>query len=193
MIVDLFGQPAAHDPGGKVRIKLPPGTVGDARFYGDRDQYRLWLSRHWGEPTAPYALWIGMNPSTADRHVNDPTVGREVTYTKDTLGLTRYVKCNILDIRLTDSKKLKSLGAATRSDLNLPTIVDLAGGAARIIMCYGGLHPSLQGYAKETVEALRHRGHDLWCMGTTKHGHPRHPLYVKTSTPLRLFALRDAA
>lgn len=188
--IDLFGPaPVAHDPGGKVRIKLPPGTVGAARFYGDCEQYRLWLSRHWGDPDAPYALWIGMNPSTADALVNDPTVGREVAYTKDTLGLTRYIKTNMLDIRLTDSKKLRKMGAAARSEMNLPTILSLAKEAERVIVCYGVLHKSLQGYARETVEALRGQGHDLWCLDTTKDGHPKHPLYVKKTTPLRSFVL----
>jgi hypothetical protein len=27
-------------------------------------------------------------------------------------------------------------------------------------------------------------GHDLWCLGTTREGHPRHPLYVAGRQPL---------
>jgi hypothetical protein len=192
----LFGEPTppAHDPGGKVRVRLPAGTIGAAMFHGEREEYRLWLTRYWGgDEHAPYALWIGMNPSTADALVDDPTVGREVTYTKDMLGLTRYVKANILDIRMTDSKKLRAMGAATRSDMNLQTILSLADGADRVIVCYGDLHKSLQGYAREAVGALRERGHDLWCLGMTKHGHPKHPLYLKKTTPLQPFALSLAA
>ncbi len=191
---DLFGGAApAHDPGGKVRIRLASGMVGDARFHGERDEYRLWLSRHWGDPDAPYALWIGMNPSTADALVDDPTVAREVAYTRDTLKLTRYVKANMLDIRLTDSKELRKLGATARSEMNLPTILSLAEKAERIIVCYGVLHKSLQPFAAETVKALEGRGHKLWCLGTSQAGHPKHPLYLKKSTPLTPFALPEAA
>lgn len=189
--LDLFGHPApAHDPGGKVRIRLASGVVGEARFHGKREEYRLWLSRRWGDPDAPYALWIGMNPSTADALVDDPTVGREVAYTRETLKLTRYVKTNMLDIRLTDSKKLRKLGAAARSEANLPTILEFAKNAERIIVCYGVLHRSLQPFARETVEALEAEGHKLWCMGLTKNGqHPKHPLFLKKSTPLMPFNL----
>jgi hypothetical protein len=191
---DLFGEtPAAHDPGGKVRIRLAAGTIGEARFFGPRDEYRLWLSRRWGEADAPYALWIGMNPSTADAMVDDPTVAREVAYTRDTLGLTRYVKANMLDIRLTDSKLLRTRGAACRSEMNLPTILELAEKADRIVVCYGVLHESLEPFARETVAALTARGHALFSLGTTKAGHPRHPLYLKKTTPLAPFSLRAAA
>ena len=31
------------------------------------------------------------------------------------------------------------------------------------------------------------RSSPLWCLGVTKDGHPRHPLYVKTDAPLILW------
>lgn len=184
-MLDLFGEVVPHDPGGKVRIKLPPGTIGDAEFYGAREEYRLWLSRHWGDAAAPYALWIGMNPSTADGLVDDPTVYREVTYTQRMLKLTRYMKCNVMDLRVTKSKVLRNPPYPVCSDRNLPTIIRLAASADRIIICYGNLHPKLQVHADAAVTALREAGHDLWCLGLTeKHKRPRHPLYVKGDTEL---------
>lgn len=189
MNLDLFGNPTAHDPGGKVRIKLPPGTIGAAEFYGDREQYRLWLSRSWDAPDAPYALWIGMNPSTADGLVDDPTVYREVTYTQRMLKLTRYLKANVMDLRATKSKVLRNPPYPVCSDQNLPTILRLAAGADRIIICYGDLHPRLQIHADAAVTALREANHELWCLGLTeKHKRPRHPLYVKGDTELVPFA-----
>lgn len=185
MTLDLFGQTTPHDPGGKVRIKLPPGTIGAAEFYGARDEYRLWLSRHWGDAAAPYALWIGMNPSTADALADDPTVYREVTYTQRMLKLSRYLKCNVMDLRVTQSKVLRKPPYPVRSELNLPTIMRLAADAERIIVCYGDLHPALQVHADTVVDALRAAGYDLWCLGlTAKHKRPRHPLYVKGDTEL---------
>ena len=38
--------------------------------------------------------------------------------------------------------------------------------------------------AVETESALRADGHRLWCLGLTKNGGPRHPLYVLGGTPL---------
>lgn len=184
---DLFGPiPASHDPGGKVKTRLPAGMTGDAKFYGLNEEYRLWLSRSWG-PGLAYALWIGMNPSTATGLFNDPTVSREISYTRDMLGLDRYIKCNVMDIRCTDSKQLRALGAKARSDRNLETILHFAKDAEKIIVCYGSLHKSLQPFADETVHALLDAGHELWCRDFIAAGHPKHPLYVALDKPLERF------
>jgi hypothetical protein len=37
------------------------------------------------------------------------------------------------------------------------------------------------------TDAAKAAGTTLWCLGTTKDGHPRHPLYVKADQPLLLF------
>ena len=70
-----------HDPGGKVRLVLPDGMRAGATFCGPSNCYRTLLWREWGDEGAPYALWIGMNPSTADATVDDRTVRREIGFT----------------------------------------------------------------------------------------------------------------
>ena len=32
----------------------------------------------------------------------------------------------------------------------------------------------------------------VWCLGRTKHGHPRHPLYVPANTPLEVFTAAES-
>ena len=66
----------AHDPGGKVRLRLGEGVRGDAVMSAD-GRYRQ-IMRRWLGETFPehYILFVGMNPSTADATVDDPTCAR---------------------------------------------------------------------------------------------------------------------
>lgn len=176
---DLFGEQAAHDPGGKVCLKIAAGMTADA-FFSPCGQYRHWLSRRWG--TGGYALWIGMNPSTATAHVDDPTIRREIEFTKR-LGLGAYVKANVMDYRATNPRDLVLI-AVPCSKLNLEEILRLANGAERVILSYGSVDPRLRCYARAVERMLGQPRRELWCLGTTKDGSPRHPLYVRGDTAI---------
>lgn len=180
---DLFG-PVPHDPGGKVRLALRPGIRAQAVF-SRCGRYRRLLSRDWGE--GPFALWIGMNPSTADASADDPTVAREVAYTRDRLGLARYVKTNVMDYRATHPRDLLAPGVAPSSPENLPEIVALAADAAIVVLAFGAVHPRLRHHPVAVESALAGAGVVTHCLGTTKDGSPRHPLYLSKDAPLAVF------
>lgn len=179
---------AAHDPGGKVRLALHSGTHGDAGFSEDGKR-RFWLRRTWTDyGINHFWLWIGMNPSTADASVDDPTIRREVAFTKREPGPERYyIKCNVMDYRATSPKALLAPGICPSTQENLVTILRYARYAEKIIVCHGALHKKLQPYANEIVGALRAAGAELWCLGKTANGSPRHPLYLRADTPLVSF------
>jgi hypothetical protein len=88
-------------------MRLPEGVVGDALFLGDNREHRLWLERRLSKvgPAAPYALWIGMNPSVAGANEDDMTVRKEWIFTCN-YGLSRYVKMNVGTYVCTDPTKL---------------------------------------------------------------------------------------
>lgn len=179
-----------HDPGGKSTFPLPDGMVGGAEYTGPRSCYRFLLWRRWNidyplTRLKDYALFCGMNPSTARADVNDPTIVREIGFTKR-FGLSTYVKVNILDYRATNPDDLLKVDGP-RSMENLPAIRNAAADADIIIMAYGVMHKSFEPEIRETVEMLRKDGRELWCLGRTKAGHPRHPLYLKSDTPLERF------
>lgn len=179
---------AKHDAGGKVKLALQPGVIGSARF-SDCGRYRYWLMRDWGwrargvinDGSGGYVLWVGMNPSTAEGDVDDPTIRKEMHFTR-AMGLDSYVKANVMDYRATNPKALLASGVMPCSDRNAATIEGLALGAVRIVVAWGALPKLLQRYADRIVTILpRDR---LECMGTTKDGAPRHPLYLpNTATP----------
>jgi len=175
--------PMQHDPGGKVRLALMAGVNGDAVF-SDDGRHRP-LMRRWLGDTFPdrYLMFIGMNPSTADATVNDPTCAREWTFTQRE-GFDAMVKANVGDYRATHPKMLLEPDVVVSSPANLPTIREQAKGAARVILCHGKLNKALVPAGQALVQALTEDGIDLWCFGTNADGSPKHPLYLKGDTPL---------
>lgn len=177
---------ASHDPGGKVRLPLLPGMTGGASF-SDCGRYRHALQRWWGKKNGPYVLWIGMNPSTAEADVDDPTIRRELVHSQK-LPVAGYVKVNVCDFRATKPEALRAPGVVPCSSVNVSTIIMLARAAHTVVAAWGSMHVSLQIYVREVERNLKNEGVILHCLGTTKSGNaPRHPLYVSYDTPLQEF------
>ena len=176
-----------HDPGGKVRHRLAPGVSGGATF-SPCGRYRRSLYRTWGEDgdCAPYWLWIGLNPSVADAEANDPTVSREVGFTRRG-GATLYVKVNLCDWRATNPKHLPEPKVA-QSAGNLEGILQYAHGASRVILAFGAVPKAVRPLAYEMVAQLRDQGIPLHCLGVTADGSPRHPLYIRSDAEMVLWA-----
>ncbi len=174
----------AHDPGGLVRMALQGDVAGDA-VMSDCGRYRPLLTRRWGE--GPPLCFIGMNPSTADHTVDDPTVRREIGFARRE-GCGSYQKANVMDYRATSPQALLRPGVEPRSDLNVGYIVQMGwlakhqGGC--VVLAWGVLPPGFRRYADEALEALREVGVPLFCLGRTKDLSPKHPLYLRSDTPL---------
>jgi hypothetical protein len=178
-----------HDPGGKTRLRLQDGVRGMAEF-SPGGHYRHWLSRSWDDlevglftvyngskpisGITPYVLWIGMNPSTAEGDIDDPTIRKEMHFTRR-LGFTSYIKCNVMDYRATYPIEL-SLLKEPSSPKNLDHISKFAKDAAIIMAAWGALPKSLSKYADDVLATIPYR---IYAMGLTKDGSPRHPLYLR--------------
>ena len=177
----------AHDPGGKVRLRLGEGVRGDAMMSAD-GRYRQRM-RRWLGDTFPrhYIVFVGMNPSTADATVDDPTCAREWNFARRE-GFSGMVKCNVGDYRATHPKMLVQPGVEAVSPANIPVIREVAAGAARVVLCHGKLNKALAPAGREIVAALQADGIDLWCFGTNADGSPKHPLYLRADTPLVPFS-----
>ena len=181
--MSLFGE---HDPGGKVRLRLLPGVTGSAEF-SPCGKYRYWLRRDW-DATKPVFMWVGMNPSTAEADVDDPTIRKEQSFTRREGG-GAYIKVNVMDYRATHPRDLLAPGVMPCSDENDGHIVRLADAhGAWIVAAWGALPKALRGYAMLARAALA--GRALWCMGLTKDGSPRHPLYLRSDAWMRPYDLR---
>lgn len=185
-----------HDAGGSVKTVLPDGMIGVADF-SPCGRYRHWLYRSWtseGEgdkPSKPgFALWIGMNPSTATAELNDPTITREIGFTKTLFGLNEYVKMNVGDYRATnpdDMVKAAKEGVSPCSPGNLAKIVEVAQHAHAVVLACGHVPVVLQDPFFVLRIMLKNAGVKTWCLGTTKDGWPKHPLYLAKTTTLQPF------
>lgn len=187
----------AHDPGGKVRYPLPAGVCGEGPgppFHGPNDCYRTTLWRRWGKAREcahafyPFALLIGMNPSTATPRVNDPTLNKDDKFVRE-WDLEAFCKTNVGDYRATHPRELLNLDISPVSDRNVPTIRRLACSPScqRIVLGYGVVNRALAPHAVQLVSLLRADGHKLYCWKRTKDGHPQHELYIAYGTPLQEF------
>ena len=176
-----------HDPKGKVRLKLLPEVKGSASFSKDR-KYRYVLKRTWGDGKS--ILWIGMNPSTADADVDDPTVRREIVFSK-LWGYEKYIKCNVLDYRATNPRMLIDDTKSPCSKKNFSYILREASKVDKIVLAYGVLPKSLQVCADEIINSLTEKDYSLYVLGFTKDGHPRHPLYMKKTSTLKKYTARE--
>jgi len=67
--------------------------------------YRYSLSRIWGKEKK-YVLFIGLNPSSADEEVDDPTIRRSLNYAKN-WGYDGFMMVNLFAYRATLPSTLK--------------------------------------------------------------------------------------
>lgn len=177
---------AAHDPGGKVRLALGAGVRGDAVFSADgkhRQRMRRWTGEDFPQKRI---LFIGMNPSTADALVDDPTCAREWRFAERE-GFSGMVKCNIGDYRATNPKALLEPGVIVCTDANIEMIRAEAKQADVVVVCHGKLNAPLAAAARTILPALVEDGIKLWCLGMNGDGSPKHPLYLRADTPLQPF------
>ncbi|WP_371225195.1 DUF1643 domain-containing protein [Roseovarius sp. 2305UL8-3] len=180
-----------HDPGGKVRLRLPDGVIGGATF-SECGRYRQALTRDWTpKGTPPRAiLFIGMNPSVAGAEVSDPTCHRELMFARD-WGFTRYLKGNVLDWRATSPKDLPVDPGEANSPANLTALQEMAAEAETVVMAYGKLHARYQPVIGQVIDAMEALGKPLTCLGLNKDGSAKHPLYLRKDTQLRNFPRPD--
>lgn len=150
------------------------GDAASTAVYSDCERYRYVLTRVW-DAGGTRALFVMLNPSTATELQNDPTVERCERRAR-TLEFGAFRVCNIFAWRETDPKKMRAAVDPVGSE-NDSAILDSSRWADTIVCAWGshGAHLT-RGPAVERL--LRQTGRPLHHLGLTKHGHPRHPLYI---------------
>ena len=149
-----------------------------AIFSEDR-KYRYALRRSW-EEQQPFCLFIGLNPSTADETNDDPTIRRCIGFAKD-WGYGGLYMANLFAFRATKPKDMKleydSIGIE-----NNEWLLRLSERVVRTIAVWG-IGGGYKNRDKEVVKLIP----NMFCLGTTKHGFPKHPLYLNKNTKLLLY------
>lgn len=156
---------------------------GDADF-SPCERYRYTLTRTMNPEVvgddARTIAFIGLNPSTATATTDDPTVRRCIGYAARD-GFGRFVMLNAFGFRATDPKDMKAqpdpVGAG-----NDAAIARIAAEAALVVLAWGthGVHLGRHGAVLGLLAGLCRPV----CLGVTKAGLPRHPLYLRADAAM---------
>src|ERR1700733_12285555 len=135
--VDLFNETdmtPKHDPGGKVRLALKHDVKSSAVFGGRSKEYRYRLTRTW-DAEKPHAMFVMMNPSTADPLVDDPTVAKCGRFAR-AWGYGGIYVGNTFAYRATDQKHLRLVADPIGPD-NDKHLVAMAKASHLVVFAYG--------------------------------------------------------
>lgn len=155
-------------------------NVSGAEF-SECGQFRFALWRTWQMDlglNGRLCAFIGLNPSTADESVPDNTVTRCIRFAKG-WGYDGYVMLNLFALRETDPELMMKHPAP----VGLETDTQLLAWARRcaLVVCAWGNDGVHRERDQSVVRLLRLNGVKLHYLGLTKHGCPKHPLYLSKS------------
>lgn len=156
--------------GRRVAEMRPAATFSPCRTY----RYTLWREWLLGEG---YAMIVGLNPSTADETVNDPTVRRCMEFAK-AWGFRGLCMTNVFAFRATLPADMKRATDPVGPDNDRALLASAQ--SAGVVVAAWGTHGAYRQRDVEVCALLPH----LHALQITKHGCPNHPLYLKkTLTP----------
>lgn len=144
--------------------------------------YRWYLARRWAP--GPLLPFIMLNPSTADHAVDDATIRRCMSFARRE-GAAGIGVVNLYAFRATDPEEMKKANDPFGCG-NAQEIADLAAQAIKDgmpIVCAWGAKGDIFGGHTRVVDHLQRQGARLVCLGATKSGMPKHPLYVSGDQP----------
>lgn len=161
------------DESGKA-LPLPEVSCSASFSLCRRYRYELW--RRWAP--GPYAMFIGLNPSTADETQDDPTIRRCIGFAK-AWGFSALCMTNLFAFRATKPEVMKAEAfpiGGHENDLALRSLADSAG----VVVAAWGVHGVHLDRAADVMKMIP----GLHCLGLSQKGHPRHPLYLKADSKL---------
>lgn len=167
---------------GHLVVERDPSLLGESTAtFSLCYTYRYALTRRWGD--GPLAAWVMLNPSTANAFVEDPTIRRCMAFARS-WSAGGIVIHNLFALRSTDPKNLYGHPdpVGPDNDFAIASTFSTDGPEVGPVIAAWGAHGSLNGRAGQVRRLLEARGVRPLCLGTTKRGQPRHPLYVRGDT-----------
>lgn len=143
--------------------------------------YRYSLTRIWDSTVNALGV-VMLNPSTADASKDDPTIRRCIGFAKRD-GYGGIHVCNLFAYRATKPADLmRATGrVGSHNDHALDTMFMLR----PTVLCAWGAQAGIeQRVAEFMARYSTYPMSRMVCLGTTKSGAPRHPLYVHGQQPL---------
>lgn len=142
--------------------------------------YRYLLGRTWGSQ-APRCCFVMLNPSTADGTVDDPTIRRCVGFARK-WGFGAMSVVNLFAFRATYPAQLNTASDPVGPENDGHILVETSRKDCELVIAAWGAHGANHKERCKEVEGVVHQR--MSCLGLTKDGHPRHPLYVPSNAVL---------
>jgi len=135
--------------------------------------YRFALWRVWDE-SKPYAMIIGLNPSTADEKEDDPTIRRCINFAKS-WGYGGLCMANLFAFRATVPNDMFNASdpIGPGNDECLSKLAKYAG----VVIAAWGNDGAYLGRSSEVIKLIP----NLHYLKMNKSGEPAHPLYLDSS------------
>jgi hypothetical protein len=146
-------------------------------------QFRYLLRRTW-EANRPRALFVMLNPSTADAEIDDATIRSCIRLSKG-LSYGSFEVVNLFGFRATDPANLAK--APDPVGPHNDGSIERAVARCDVAICAWGAHPMAESRAGPVRNMIRLQRPAAFCLGKTKSGAPKHPLYIKSGTPLETY------
>lgn len=152
-----------------------------AAVISECSRYRYLLLRTW-EPTKARCVYVMLNPSTADADIDDPTIRSCIRLAKEK-GFGGLAVVNLYAWRATDPKELPAKQSEALGSAN-PRAIETAVSQCSTVICAWGAHPYATRNVAGALDIIRLYQRTPYCFGVTQSGAPKHPLYIKSGTPL---------
>lgn len=156
-----------------------PAIIKDAIFSENRE-HRYFLSRVW-DGTLKKIAFIGLNPSTADESLDDPTIRRCVGFAKSWGGGSLYM-INLFAFRSTNPKGLLTASdpVGSENDHWISQIVN----ESDIVVAAWGNHGNFNSRDRQVLGLTNKK---IYALSITNKNMPGHPLYLPKNSILLPF------
>ncbi len=151
----------------------------DGAIFSECRRYRYALFRQWNLED-PILMFIGLNPSTANEHDNDPTIRRVIKFAFDwgyggvsMLNLFPLVSSNPSDLLDFYNTPFHDL-ALEENNKYLERCFDKC---SELVFAWGAFKQA-EKRAEEVIKMFP----NALCLGKNMNGSPKHPLYIPAST-----------
>jgi hypothetical protein len=161
--------------------------VQNACIFSECRNYRYTLLHQWDELfERQRALFICLNPSTADENQLDPTLTRIKSFSTR-LGANEFLILNLFAYRATDPKEMMTVNdpIGSENDAHIKAAITeaytLNGEQLDIVGGWGnhGLHMQRQRACLTLLEHFRELPNlNIYCLGKNSNHTPKHPLYI---------------
>ena len=145
--------------------------------------YRYSLWREWDIDKSKI-VFIMLNPSKADASIDDPTLRRCISFAKS-WDYGSLIVVNLFAFRSASPLELRQVEdpIGNQNDRYLKKVIK---SADRVVVAWGN-NGKLMQRDRHVLELLSKHNIQPHCLGITKAGYPRHPLYVLWNKQLSVY------